>query len=130
MHRVSAYRDSIRDMKTIKVPRDIVLVDPITGASGDTLAFKNTAIYLWLNDPRANSGPVSTARWSKVIDQFIACTPDSSIYLEDEDYNLLKNIVETPQAKYPPLVARQVIAFDRAVIDATESPKEEPARKK
>ena len=113
-------------MKLIKVPADITLVDPITGArmrdpNGEAppVSFREHAIRQWLNDARMAETRVDAARLASVIlPAFLAAKPGGVVRLEDADHAKLVPVVETARP-YGPLAAIQLLPFADAVVNAT-----------
>jgi hypothetical protein len=116
-------------MKYIKVPEPIVLRDPKTsqqGTSPDSVVSFRDFLYLQvLTDARwyePKTRLVSLLRLQGKID---AAT--TSLDLEDADYAILKDIVERPAKGFMhpnPLLQAQLIAFDKAVLSASDEPSE------
>jgi hypothetical protein len=118
-------------MKYITIPNDITVIPPadiaesIARAGGsaapDTVSFRRYAFSCWLNDQRAiDGGFTKQCRWAKVIDAFQAVTAGSVLPLEDEDYTTLRTIVDKPTMWLPPTTTVQLLAFSRAVLDASD----------
>jgi hypothetical protein len=67
----------------------------------ESLSFQKFSSFIWLDDSRAftegdKQSIEKLRRWQKVIDKFEAAQPGDWIELEDQDYNTLKRIVESP----------------------------------
>jgi hypothetical protein len=113
-------------MKHFQVPSDIQLRNPqtgesIKGADGKSITkkFLVHAFDCWLNDSRAGEGPVNLRRWMKVVEIFKAAT--TWISLEDQDYSILRTIVESPKNTYAnPLIDMQLLPFSEAVLGAVD----------
>ena len=114
-------------MKVIKVPADIVMSDPISGARMRTpegeappLSFRDHAVRAWLNDARMGESRTDLARLASVIlPAFLAAKPGGVIRLEDADHAKLLPVVERPAPLYGPLASLQLLPFADAVVDAT-----------
>ena len=114
-------------MRYIQVHEPIVLrpnaeqlaLDPT--AKPESISFRKYAFGVWLNDDRAIAGGfIKQVRWAKVIDAFEVCETGKPLPLEDEDWQTLKAIVESPTMRMPPMVTVQLMAFSRAVLDAPD----------
>jgi hypothetical protein len=86
----------------IKPWKTILDIDP--EAKPEPMSFLRFATMIWLNDPRAITEEGKTTqsvlrirKWSKVIDAFEAAKPGDWITMSDEDFEVLKRIVEHPQ---------------------------------
>ena len=109
-------------MKTIHVPADVTLADPLTGAKGDTISFQAWSFGRWMNNAKAADSIVKLCRWMQVINAFkAAAKPGDEIKLEDEDHATLVAIVEdfAALAGVPPTVLVQLLPFYDAVTKAT-----------
>jgi hypothetical protein len=120
-------------MRYITVPPHITLKNPRTKQpfedKGSTKPFIDYAFEVWFNDPRASeNGPAKLRRWMKMVDAFEKyCNPGDVVTLDDEDWTLLKTIIEAPKMSYPPLVAIQFDPFTVAVLEAPDTdPRKEP----
>lgn len=121
-------------MRYITVPAPIQLVQPRTKEpfKEEPKKFLDYAYEIWLNDTKGNSkGPLKLRRWMKMVDAFDASAePGSIIALDDEDWSVLKEVVEEPKVAYPPLLACQLDAFAQAVLEAsTKDPRESKSEK-
>jgi hypothetical protein len=120
-------------MRYIQAPDDITVFPPkhiqeqIRDSGGEVKGARQTfrayAFDVWLDDNRAIEGGFSKqVRWSKVIDSFQEnAVPGRWISMEDEDWNMLKGIVEKPSRALPPHITVQLMAFSRAVLEATDA---------
>lgn len=127
-------------MRHFQVPFEAVEVKPwaaILAANPDAkpgkVSFREWASLIWLDDPRAYTNErgeqsiVKLRRWQKVIDLFELAKPGDWISLEDDDYEALKKIVESPTrafAQNATLIALACMPYTDAVLDAK---KEKPA---
>ena len=108
-------------MKTITVPADVTLADPLTGAKGEAISFQSWAFGRWLSNAKAGDSLVKIRRWMGVIDLFkSASKPGDEIKLEDEDHATLVTVVEdfAALAGVPPTVLVQLLPFFDAVTKA------------
>lgn len=108
-------------MRYVTIPEDINLVHPRTKEpSSDKKTFIDVAYDIWFNDPKGNAeGPLGLRRWMKMVDAFDAShQPGSVVALEESDFAVLKSVVEKPTASYQPLIAIQMDAFAKAILDA------------
>lgn len=96
-------------MKHIQVPFEVVTVKPwatileqLPDAKPEAITFLRWATFMWLDDPRgftSDTGAqsiIKMRRWQKVIDKFEVAKPGQYISLDDDDYETLKKIVESP----------------------------------
>jgi hypothetical protein len=112
------------------IPHDILVKDRVSGKS-EKLSFVRYADLIWLNDARWETPKTNLARLVKVIAEFDK-VPGEIAMLEDQDWGILKGIIESPGAGpngpnlLVPLVQIQVgPTFEGAVLDApTKDPRE------
>jgi hypothetical protein len=116
-------------MRYVQIPQPIQLRDRFRGTTGDTVTFRDFALSLWLNDTRWEKPKTNLARLMKVYPQF-GREPGNWIELEDQDWAILKNIIDVPAAHpsgepvlYAPLIHLQLLDFEKAVLEA---PVEDP----
>jgi len=117
-------------MRYIQIPQDILVKDRILNKT-EKLSFLRYAELIWLNDARWETPKTNLARLIRVIAEFEKAPSDWAL-LEDQDWNIVKGIIDTP-ANGPggpvlltPLVQIQVgPTFEGAVLDApTKDPRE------
>ena len=119
-------------MKTIRVPADITIADPLTGAKGEQVSFQSWAFGRWLNNPRAADSIVKLCRWMQVVNAFKAAPKaGDEIKLEDEDHQTLLAVLADYAAititdpltrvvsPMPPTLLGQFLPFYDAVTKAT-----------
>ncbi len=113
-------------MKHCVVPEAIRLKDPISGALGDVLSFRDATYKLLLNDPRWNDTPVQRARLVVVMKEFDK-QPGETMVFDDQDFAMLKQIIEKPTKNqagmamtFDPLVQIQVDQFLQVILDASD----------
>lgn len=98
-------------------------VDPVNMAS-EKISFLRFATLCWLDDARAYSNErgegsiMKMRRWQKVIDKFEAAKQGDWISLEDEDYAVLKKIVESPVRQFSTPAMLACMPYADAVLDA------------
>lgn len=122
-------------MKYFRVPNPIHARDPRTGEpmlemQGEpprptpiVKSLRDVAFELWLNDGRAvEGGRKAIKRWDKVCDAFDGAEPGEVIALEDQDWEMLRKIIEAPKVMYGALLMRQMLPFIDAVLDARNEP--------
>jgi hypothetical protein len=114
-------------MRYITVPDDIAVKPPvevIAPQPPEVISFRKYAFTVWLDDRRAIDGGFSKqVRWAKVLDIFEAASPGVVLVLEDEDWGTLKGIVDKPERGFSSaMVAVQLLAFPRAVLEAPDKP--------
>lgn len=112
-------------MRYVQIPQPIQLRDRFTGKTGDTVSFRDFAMYLWLNDTRWEKPKTNLARLMKVYPQFDK-SPGEWIEFEDQDWAILKGIIDSPgnhpngePVLYAPLVHLQLIEFEKVVLEAS-----------
>jgi hypothetical protein len=104
-------------MKTSVVPKKITLKDPISGALGQTLSFREYAYSHWFNDLKW-ANPLTN------IDIFLKCKKEvdkpegQEMSFEDADQVFFVEIVRTVPHE-PALIYMQVKEFDDAILNAT-----------
>ena len=104
--------------KTITVPADVTLAD------GTVKTFSVFAAEVWLEDSRAikvgaNASLLKMRRWLDVVAKFDGVVSGDEITLDDQDYAVLKEIVEAPERWYQPVTtALRLLPFSDAVLDA------------
>jgi len=108
-------------MKHVKIPDDVVLKDPATGAEVRTISFKE-----WMK-----STVLVDEYWGKSAAKVIAAADlarrageaNGTLTLGDEEYHDIKTVVDKPSAGYNVAVAVQIVSFINAVLHASaESP--------
>ncbi len=111
-------------MRYVQNPHPVALFDRITKKYGDTLTFQQYAHQCWLNDTRWETPKTNLARLIGIVDAF-GKAPGEWIELEDQDWTILKSIIDVPGTPngspnlYVPLVQIQVgPAFEGAILDA------------
>ena len=120
-------------MRHFQVPEDVV-VKPLKAilqdqpqAKGERWSFLKFATLIWLEDPRGYSvaTPEGKAfsigrqrRWIKVIDKFEAAKVHDWISLDDEDYEALKTVVETPSRSLTAALMIACMPFSEVVLAA------------
>jgi hypothetical protein len=105
-------------MRYARVPKDVTLVDLITKKSGESVSFFQYACFCWLDDPKWLTPKTNLARLQKILPEFQK-PPGEWMQLEDADYKVLKEIVESPGRTYNPLVHIQLSpAFDAPILGA------------
>lgn len=113
-------------MRYITIPETVRLKNPRTKAdfegNDSSKSFIDYAFEVWFNDPRiSEEGPVKLRRWMKMVDTFEKyCNPGDVLALDEEDWRLLKMIVEKPKVSYPPLIASQFDSYSVAILDAPD----------
>lgn len=119
-------------MRWITPPAPVALIDPVfkqpvTDPRGQPVApvsFKVFAFQRWLNDPRFGGSLVKLARFAtRVLLAFDTCVEGVAFALEDEDFEVLRAVVEAALTNPPegPLIEVQLLAHSRAVLDAPET---------
>lgn len=110
-------------MHYFPIPHDILVKDRVSGKT-EKLSFVHYANLIWLNDARWETPKTNLARLVKVI-QELDKVPGEMATLEDQDWAILKGIIESPAmgANGPnllvPLIQIQVgPTFEGAVLDA------------
>ncbi len=122
--------------KSFQVPEAIV-VRPWAAADQsvrpEIKTFLQFATYIWLDDPSAITDAqskfsvVKQHRWSAVIGKFEATKPGNWITLEDEDYVVLRKIVEAPSRVFPGNnVMMACLPFSDVVLSAVSQIPAEP----
>ena len=123
-------------MKHFQVPQDApvkplkAILQDQPSARGELWSFLKFATLIWLEDTRGYTvvGPdgakafsiVKQRRWIKVIDKFEAARAGDWISLDDEDYAVLKPIVESPGRAFPAAVMIACMPFSEAVLSAVD----------
>lgn len=103
-------------MKNSKVPKSIVLKDPISGKSGQALSYREYAYGHWFADQRW-ANPLTN------IDIFIKCKREvdkpegEEMIFEDADQAFFAEIVRTVPHE-PPLIYMQIKTFDDTILNA------------
>jgi|SRR5580693_879647 hypothetical protein len=128
-------------MKSFQVPFDMAIaprkaeleLDP--AAKGERCSFRKFATFIWLDDPRAyteGEGPLAKivfskqVRWAKVCEKFESALPSEWITLDDQDFETLKKIVESPSRQFQTATGPAVhlhlacVPFSEAVLGAVE----------
>jgi hypothetical protein len=113
-------------MRYAQVPYPIKLRDVISKKEGDVLTFQTYAVFAWLDDLRWETPKSNILRLAKVVPEFEKA-PGEWMEFEDQDWEILKTIVETPgtiqgQPKlFQPLVQMQVgPTFEKAILEAKQ----------
>ena len=119
-------------MKCFQVPADVVVtpwsstlaVNP--NAKPESLSFVRYALTVWLEDRRAYTQEqtfslVKQKRWLAVIAKFQAAAVGDWIAVDDEDYAVLKTIVERPTSAMPMAHSMAAIPFSDAVLAAVDT---------
>jgi hypothetical protein len=117
-------------MRYLQIPQDILVKDRIKGTI-EKLSFVQYANLVWLNDARWEMPKTNLARLVKVVTEFDK-TPGEWALLEDQEWTLLKAIIDTPgtgpngPTLLLPLIQIQVgPVFEGAVLNApTQDPRE------
>ncbi len=117
-------------MYELTVPDDITIDPPAPLADAlrrmgckvpDTFSFLRHALECWLGDPRAvQAGFVKQVRWTQVVMKFMSegAIAQNTMLLEDEDFEVLKTIVQRPSSIVSPLLGMFLLPFSQSVIDA------------
>src|SRR5271166_2109103 len=118
-------------MKCFQVPADVTVTpwgsalanNP--NAKPETLTFITYALTVWLVDRRAYAQDQSFSlikqkRWLAVIGKFQAAKVGDWIVLEDEDYAMLKTIVDKPANSMSMATTMAAIPFSDAVLAAVD----------
>lgn len=106
-------------MRTVLIPDNIQLVDPLTDAPGDFVAWKRWFLTCVVNDQRMGTTPLQLAMVVRLVEKVKALAPGKTLELDDEEFDATKPIVEAPQlAMGGPLVMAQLVGFTRAFLDA------------
>ena len=110
-------------MHYLQIPHAIEVTDRKTGGK-QTIPFRDFALTLWLNDSRWEKPRTNLARLGIIAPEFDKSAGEW-IALEDQDYAILKSIIETPGTGptgepllYVPLIHLQLTPFEKAVLDA------------
>jgi hypothetical protein len=117
-------------MHYVQIPHPIRLQDQVTKKEGEIVTFQKYAHDLWLNDPRWETPKTNLARLIGILPMF-GREPGEWIELEDQDWAILKSIIDVPgtgtggaPTLYAPLVQIQLgPTFEKAVLD---SPTKDP----
>jgi hypothetical protein len=121
--------------KSFQVPFEPCMVNPwasglavTPNATPSPMPFLRFAEEIWLKDPRGgldkdnNGSLVSQRRWFNVIAKFQAAKPGYWITLDDEDFAVLKKIVESPKRSFQDLeVTMACIPYSDAVLAAVDA---------
>lgn len=128
-------------MKSIDVPDDITLMDPLTekpvkGPDGvvATWTFRQWAITYLLNDERSRGADVeATARlYTHVLPAFAiaTCVPGASVLLEDADHARFVSTAKSPRAGVMNVILdAQLAPFSSAYLGAKDVAAPSPAPK-
>ena len=116
--------------KSFQVPPPVVVTpwkasDPSTPP--EVVAFLEFAENVWLDDVRAcanlqgQSSLVQQNRWYGVIDKFEGTKVGDWVTLDDQDYAVLRRIVEAPARAYKGMrTMRACLPFSEAVLGAVD----------
>jgi hypothetical protein len=123
-------------MKHCVVPRPIFLHNALTEKDeAEPWPFRKHWLLVWANEevwatPRSN-----LARLVRV-DRECSKPEGEAMTFEDDDYAILRKIVETPHPELrgklvtcPPMVQVQLRAYDEAILSATDGPAQPVAAK-
>lgn len=119
-------------MKCFQVPADVVVTPWAStlaanpSAKPESLSFVRYALTVWLDDRRAYTQEqtfslVKQKRWLAVIAKFQAAAVGDWIAVDDEDYAVLKTIVERPTSAMPMAHSMAAIPFSDAVLAAVDT---------
>ncbi len=118
-------------VRYIRIPKDIALVDTVSGdpmLSGDpptqmTVTFKSFLCGTLLRDTKFGktvATVISAAAIRTAIESpKIYNNGYTFIAIEGADYDILKAVLEAPETGYNPVIAIQIVPFFRAILDAT-----------
>lgn len=110
-------------MRYLRIPEDIRLKNLQTKDDGQSISFHDYVYNIWLNDIRWESPKTNLARLSKILPEFDK-KPGEIVELEDQDWTILKGIVDSPHvangapALYVPLVQIQLAPFEEVLLKA------------
>jgi len=109
----------------IKVPKDIHITDLRTGEqlflgqAGSSVpwisTFKDFICGTLLQDARFGRTAANVLSGAEIRAALIG----EVVQLDEDDYELLKSVLQTPEVGYRPEVAIQLVPFFRAILDAT-----------
>jgi hypothetical protein len=110
------------------IPSDIQIVDLASGeplflgnAAGERspwlVSFKAFVCGTLLPDPKFGKTASTVISGAGIRTALEA--PGGFLVLEGDDWELLKSVLESPENRYKPEVALQLIPFFRAILDAT-----------
>ena len=108
-------------MRTFTIPEPIVLVDRVTGKEGDTVPFKKVAIDIWCNSDLWEKPRVNRARLVRVLSELEKPEGDL-VQIQDDDWKVLCEAIENPQARFPTMIGLQLMAFENVVLGAKQEP--------
>jgi hypothetical protein len=110
-------------MRYAKIPEPFQLRDIITKVPGEKLSFQQYAVNLWLNDERWTHPKSHLARLVRVLPEFEK-PPGDWMAFEDQDWAIIKSIIDDPKVLLVPLVQVQVgPVFEDVILSArTDDP--------
>lgn len=119
--------------KSFQVPFEPILIKPWAAvlestpdAKPEPMPFLKFATYIWLDDPRAYTGPdgkqsiVRLRRWLAVVAIFEGCKQGAWLTLEDDDYQTLKSIVESPTRSFGTPAMMSCLPFSDVILNAVD----------
>jgi hypothetical protein len=112
-------------MKTITVPSDVVLCNPVTRKPLEPevkKSFRDYAFEAWLNDQRIAPTRADFYRLIKIQQTFDLAVAGVELSIEDADYDRVRPIVQERGPLYSPGIETQLLCFDEAFLNAAPAP--------
>lgn len=108
------------EMRFIKVPPKVTLLDPITRVSLNATLELREFVCGILVDKRFSVNYKTLLSAQRIDTVISAISRDGVVALEQADWELLKECVESPTEGYRPGFGVQAISFIRAIMEASE----------
>lgn len=123
--------------KYIVIPEPVTLVDLVSGRplrvpdptpeqpmrskDEEPMTMRKFVIQAALNDPKFGKGAVNSLAGARVLSKFDKAAAGTWVKLDEEDYKLLKDVIQNPTNGFNPHIAIQCAEFIEAIEQATSS---------